>query len=186
MVLPKSCMMPLAQQLPKLRRRLHHAATLGRAFHSQTSGSQGKHTCLVQRYWLFRTLACQRTAAHHLLCLQANLTSRLALTSASWPHTCSRSGTMRLMPSWAASPSAPKMGGRSGGAMACANLASHIGGRQQSAIAQTAGTAPTILAKQPAPATIWLTTTQRWQRSGTGGPTRKGHQRVWQQPAISK
>ena len=44
--------------------------------------------------------------------------------------------------------------------------------------------APTMLAKQFAPATVSLTTTQRWQRSGTGGPMGKGHQRLWQHAAL--
>ena len=119
------------------------------------------------------------TAAQVLLCLQAHLTSRLALTSADWLHTCSRSGTMMPTPSWAASPSLPTVGGRSGGAAACARLGSRTGGRQQSTVAPEARAVHTTAAMQFAPAKTWPTTTQRWRLSGTGGPTRgTGDQRL--------
>ena len=40
------------------------------------------------------------------------------------------------------------------------------------------------VAEHFAPATFWLTTTQRWQRSGTGRPEKKkGVPRTWQQAA---
>ena len=93
---------------------------------------------------------------------------------------------MRLTLTWAASPSLLRAGGRSGGAAACARLGGRTGGRQSSAIAQRAPAAPTRLAKQFAPATTWLTTTQRWQRSGTGRPMGKGHQRLWQQAVQAR
>ena len=93
---------------------------------------------------------------------------------------------MRPMPTWAASPSLPKAKERLGGAAACARPGSRTGGRRASRIAPMAGAAPTMLAKQCAPATIWLTSTQRWQRSGTGRPMGRGHQRLWQQVATAK
>ena len=77
---------------------------------------------------------------------------------------------MQQMPTWAASSSFLRVGGRSGGAAACATQASRTGGRQESAIAQIVPDAPTMLAEQPAPAMIWPTISQRWQRSGTGTP----------------
>ena len=85
---------------------------------------------------------------------------------------------MRQMPTWAASPSLQKVEGRSGGAGACARLGSRTGGRRRSPVGQMATAAPTVLAKQSAPAMTWLTTTQRWQRSGTGRPMGRGHQRL--------
>ena len=91
---------------------------------------------------------------------------------------------MRPTPTWAASSLRPRATGRSGGAVACARLGSRTDGRQQSAIVSKATAAPTTLAKQSAPAMIWLTTTQRWQRSGTGRPMGKAHQTLWQQTAI--
>ena len=93
---------------------------------------------------------------------------------------------MRVMPTWAASSSRPKATGRSGGAVACAKPGSRTGGRHGSAIAPMAKAAPMTLAKQCALAMISLTTTPRWQRSGTGRPTGRGHQRLWQQAAVSK
>ena len=44
----------------------------------------------------------------------------------------------------------------------------------RSSIGQKAKAAPKRLAEQCAPAMIWLTTTQRWQQSGTGRPTGRG------------
>ena len=93
---------------------------------------------------------------------------------------------MRLMPTWAASSLRPRAAGRSGGAAACARPGSRTGGNQQSAIASMAGAALTRQAEQSAPATIWLTSIQRWQRSGTGRPMGRGHQRLWQQVATAK
>ena len=76
---------------------------------------------------------------------------------------------MRLTPTWARSLLDPGGTGRPGGAAACARLGSHTGGRQVSAIAQMAPTAPTRLAEQFAPATTWPTTTQSGSRVGLGG-----------------
>ena len=170
---PTSCVRHLAPKLPKLHRQLHHAVTLGNAMHGDKDDAQGKYTLAVL---VFEKLSCLSTAAHHLLCLQANLRGRMALTSANWLHTCNRSGTMRPTPTWAASPSLPKVGGRSGGAAASARPGSHTGGRHKSLIAQTASAVLTRLAKQCAPATTWPTTTQKWQQSETGRPMGKRHQ----------
>ena len=92
---------------------------------------------------------------------------------------------MRPMPTWAASSSLRKVEGRPGGAVACARLGSRTGGKRGFTIVQMATAAPTTVAEQSAPAMIWPTTTQRWQRSGTGRPMGKAHQTLWQQTAIS-
>ena len=113
-----------------------------------------------------------------MLCLQATQRSRLAPTSTAWLHTCSKSGTMQPTLTWAAASSHPIAAGRPGGGAACARPGSRTGGRQQSATAQMAPAVPTIAGEPCAPATTWPTTTQRWQRSGTGRPTGKGHQRL--------
>ena len=91
---------------------------------------------------------------------------------------------MRPMPTWAASPSFPRVTGRSGGAAASARLGSRTGGKRDSKVAQTAAAAPMFLAEQPALATTWPTTTQRWQRSRTGRPMGTGHQKVLRQAAA--
>ena len=93
---------------------------------------------------------------------------------------------MRLRPTWAASSSRLKATGRSGGAAACARPGSRTSGKQVATIAPTAVAAPKRLAEQCAPAVTWLTSTQRWQRSGTGRPMGKGHQHLWQQVATAK
>ena len=166
--LPQSCMGHLAAKLPKLHRGLHQAA---QATQIQSS-STGEHTCLVQQ-------SCnwgKSTAAHHLRCLQAFLRSRLGLTSADWLRTCTRSGTVQPMSTMARLWLHLRGTGKYGGGAACARLSSRTGGRQQSAIAQVAKSAPTMLAEQCAPTMIWPTTSQRWQRSGTGRPAEKGDQ----------
>ena len=48
-VLPRSCVRHLPQKLPKLHRRLHQAATPGKAMQRQTSRPQGKHAYLMQQ-----------------------------------------------------------------------------------------------------------------------------------------
>ena len=48
-------------------------------------------------------LVPQAVQSEHLLCLQACLMRRLVPTLANWLRTCSRRGTMRLTPIWAAS-----------------------------------------------------------------------------------
>ena len=93
---------------------------------------------------------------------------------------------MRPMPIWAASPLRLIATERPGGGAACARLGGRTGGTQESAVAPEAPAAPTMLAEQCAPAMIWLTTTQRWQRSGTGRPMGEGRQRLWQQVATAK
>ena len=93
---------------------------------------------------------------------------------------------MRPTPTWAASSSRPRAIGRPGGGAVCARLGSRISGRQQSAIASGATAAPMTVAKQFVPATIWPTTTQRWQQSGTGRAMGTGHQRLWQQAAQAR
>ena len=173
-VLPKSCMGHLTLKLPKLQRGLYHTATLGKTTPRQTSSIQGTHTCLVISSSIS---SCTGTAAQHLLCLQASLGSRMAPTSADWLCTCSRSGTMRLMPTWAASSLRPKAAGRSGGAVVCAKPGSRTDGKRPYKVAQKAPDAPMMLAKQFAPATTWLTAAKRWQQRGTGRPTGKEHQR---------
>lgn len=78
-MLPKPHMRHLALQLPKLHRRLHHAATLGNAFDNQMSSTQGKHTFLVQQDCRPGTLLAR---AQDLLRLQASLRTRPAPTPA--------------------------------------------------------------------------------------------------------
>ena len=112
--------------------------------------------------------------------------SRLAQTSANWLHTCNRSGIMQPMPTWAAGSSRPRVTGRSGGPAACARLGGRTGGRPQSTTVPMAAAAPTRLAEQSAIVMTSLTITKRWQRSGTGRPMGKGHQRMWQHSAIPK
>ena len=93
---------------------------------------------------------------------------------------------MRPTRTWAGSSLRPRAAGRSGGAVACARLGRHTGGKRQSKVAPRATTAPTVLAWQCVPATTWPTTTQRWQPSGIGGPMGKGHQRLLRQAAMSR
>ena len=108
--------------------------------------------------------------------LLAGKSDEKPLTSGGWLHTCDRRGTMRLMPTWAASSLRPTVTRRPGGAVACARLGSCTGGRRRSAIAPEARAAPTMFAELYAHALTWSTNTQRWQPSGTGGPG-KGHQK---------
>ena len=171
-VLPRSCMRHPAQELSKLHRRLHQAATLVRFLDRQKNGTQGKHTTVVQ------DLSLPMHSSTSPALLQASVLSRLAQTSANWLRTCKRSGIMRPTPTWAAGSLRPRATGRSGGPAACARLGSRTGGRPQSKIAHLAATAPMMLAEQPALATMWTTITQRWQQSGTGAPMGKGHQRL--------
>ena len=104
--------------------------------------------------------------------------NRLAPTSAGWLHTCSKSGTMRPTPTWAGSSLRLRAAGRPGGWAAYVRRGSRTGSKRLYNTAQMAADAPTILAKQSVPAMIWPTTTQRWQRSGTGRPMGRGHQRL--------
>ena len=135
----------------------------------------------------FRSFLANHTAAQHQLCLQAHPMSWVAPTSHNWRQTCSGSGTTRPTPTWAASPLLPRVGGRSGGAAACAGLGSRTDGWRESGIATQAAEAPTMLAKQCAPAMTWPTTIQRWQTNGTGRPMGNGHQRLLlQAPPKSK
>ena len=173
-VLPRSCMRHLTSKLPKLHRGLHQAATPGKAMQRQICKTQGKHTYLVQQFCPWRPFLGSTTPA----LLQARVLSRMAQTSASWLRTCNRSGTMRPTPIWAASASRPRATRRSGGAAARARLGSRTDGNRASTIAPAARAAPTMLAEQCAPATTWLTTTLRWQPSGTGRPTGEGPQRL--------
>ena len=71
-----------------------------------------------------------------------------------------------------------------GGGAACARPGSRTGGKRSYKVAQKEPNAPMILAEQCAPVKIWLTVTQRWQESGTGRPTGRGHQRLWQQGSL--
>ena len=181
-VLPRSHMRHLAQKLPKL---LHQAAAPGKAIQVQISTAQGQHAYLVQLP-VIKDLPLHKRCNTTPAFLQASLGSRLAPTSADWLRTCNRSGTMRPTPTWAASSLRPKATGRSGGGAACAGLGIRTGGWRESDIAHWAATAIIGLAKQSAPATIWPTTTQRWQMSGTGTPMGNRHQRVCGQAAQSR
>ena len=183
-LMPRSCMRHLEAKLPKLHRRLHQAATLGKAIRTQINSTRGKHTCLVQQPCQCRISACLSMPAQHLLCLQANLRSRLAPTSAGWLHTCKRSGTMQPMPTWAAASLRPTVTARSGGGAACARLGSRTGGKRESKIAQMAPDVPMTMVMQCALAPVWPTTTQKLRQNGTGRPTGIKHLRLWQPVAI--
>ena len=92
--------------LPKLYKRLTHAATLGKAKHlRQSSRTPGKHGRLMQQSLrIFPAAAqlqntcCTTPAAQYLLCSQAAQRSSLTPTSADWLRTCNRNGTTRPTP----------------------------------------------------------------------------------------
>ena len=87
----------LTPKLPRLQSSRHHTATPGKTMPRQMGSIQGTHTCLV-----LQSHHRPARAQQQLPCLQADLRSRMALTSADWLHNCGRSGTSRLMLTWAA------------------------------------------------------------------------------------
>ena len=161
-----------------LHRKLPQAAAPGQSMQTQ-SGTKGEHIILVQQTLYSAPFLASAQQPNFLIC-------KLAPISADWLRTCSRSVTMQPTPTWARPPSLPRARGRSGGPAACARLGNRTGGRQQSATAEVAPAAPTRLPELSAPAMTWPTTTEMWQRSGTGRPRGKGCQRLSRQAAVSK